>query len=1165
MRRLLLVTLLSALAALLLLSLWRPGRPGGGEEEAVETHPQLFYALEAGRPLILAVGGDARRVKLVALASLGEEASGAGPDAEFRFGLRARLLDASGEELWETPIWLRSRVSAGEPLYPGGPGQHRATLATGDDTLTDERVVELALEGTGTGGGELLLEALEDSPWPVMVRPLRHRRTEDEGSALGLATLADVEREELAERVGVGAWHALDPSEKSVLSTFHWQRMEARGARGRDYVTRRVVLTDLRGATGAMPPADDPAVLAPGRAMALNLRGPARVQLELQPQASPGERSPTGVSLVTVSQRGEVEVVPLEVDEPRGSVHGLQLPAGSVTTVSVFNRGPQPLRVVPRTQDAPGALFAGTRATLDEPGADRVLAPEIRRLAMVRLGADPVRYALRDGVNERLRIEARPGTGAAEEVAVELLDAAGAVITRETLVCEPGLSPYETVPSPDPQGERVAAGAATLAELWTGGRAAELRLSSAAAVDVRVLAPLDIGWGDLDVDPTYAVDTEGVTLRYEPQLDRRWSALVPEELDRLQAEQREVFLAAQVRLEPTTDAALRSLSGENLLRWRLDEPHRQGHAWFPEGELPRQRLLERWASGYSTTLAGRWPDGARTALPVGRATSVDRTEGGETRLALWLRDDALLGSTATLQLDGRDLARVPLTARQIELPVGPIPQGAHELLLDADGDRLTALVDLPPGDGDAARAMYRERTVYRLSRGQPVRASLPVSSGAEVALYLLPYYELAGGRTWPSSTARCQVRIESAGGREAGQLVPTTTPDVLEGELTPAAPLTGFLADRSDRSLVAAEPIRIALGDDVAGGRATVSVERLDDGEVMWMRLVALGVPPQPRPSGTQWVEELGHRQGAFAWADPFEPLDSLTSLVDAALAEPRGEYRPPSEGARVAARELGWRLAGAARGDAVDALPALAAEAQGLGFELRPVRVGDRRTLVLQDASGDGRGLLLLRFGGTASRVILQAPHAFHDRHTGEIALALWEASSFPALQINTRHRYVSGRGDGGEEAISDLAKRDDSWFQALMLGILDAVDRPLVVQIHGYGRTTVEDTSLDVIASGGAYPRAEVVDAFVATLRELAPAAGVAAYPDDTGLLGAQLNRQGRAVAARPGGAFLHVEIGPELRDSLRTDASARSTLLRALALAAEAAGDGPTGGSE
>jgi len=90
-------------------------------------------------------------------------------------------------------------------------------------------------------------------------------------------------------------------------------------------------------------------------------------------------------------------------------------------------------------------------------------------------------------------------------------------------------------------------------------------------------------------------------------------------------------------------------------------------------------------------------------------------------------------------------------------------------------------------------------------------------------------------------------------------------------------------------------------------------------------------------------------------------------------------------------------------------------------------------------------------------------------------------------------------------------------------------------------------------------------VVDAFVATLRELAPAAGVAAYPDDTGLLGAQLNRQGRAVAARPGGAFLHVEIGPELRDSLRTDASARSTLLRALALAAEAAGDGPTGGSE
>ena len=59
------------------------------------------------------------------------------------------------------------------------------------------------------------------------------------------------------------------------------------------------------------------------------------------------------------------------------------------------------------------------------------------------------------------------------------------------------------------------------------------------------------------------------------------------------------------------------------------------------------------------------------------------------------------------------------------------------------------------------------------------------------------------------------------------------------------------------------------------------------------------------------------------------------------------------AEGARVAARELGWRLAVAARGDAVDALPALAAEAQGLGFELRPLRVGDRRFVALLDASG--------------------------------------------------------------------------------------------------------------------------------------------------------------------------------------------------------------------
>ena len=1157
MRRLLLVTLLSALAALLLLSLWHPRDDGEGVPGATDAHPQLFYGLEADRPLILALGSDTRRVKLVGLALMEGDDGHVPMDEEIRFGLRARLLDAGGEELWSTPIWLRSRVSEGERLYPGGLRQHRAYLATGSGTLTDERVVELALDDT-SGGGELQLEALEDSPWPVLVRPLRHHRADEETSPLGLAILADEEREELAHRIGVGAWHALDPSEKSVLSTFRWQRMEARGARGRDYVTRRVVITDLQ----SPHPADDvpgvgPDILEPGRAVALTLRGPARLHLTLEPQAARGEDLPTGVSLVTVSQRGEVELLPMEIDDPAGTVHPLQLPAGVVTTVSVLNRGPQPLRVVPRSLDVPESLFARTTAIIDDAGQGFVLGPEVRRIPMVRLGETPVSYSLRGGVSERLRIEVRPRSGREESVDIELLDDDGAILATETLACDAGFSPYESVPSPDPEGEPLAAGTPTVAEIWSGADATRLRIASVAEVDVRVLVPLDTGWDDLDVDPAYDVETDGVTLRYEPQLDRRWSALVPEELERIQAERREVFMGAQVRLEPTSSTALRPLSGENPLSWRLDTLQRQGHAWFPDGELPRQRLLERWSTGYSSSLPKRWPDGARTALPAGEPTAVVRSAGGgdEARLALWLHDDGLLGSDATLRLDGRDLAHVPLTARQIELPVGPIADGSHELVLTADAPGLTALVDLPPGDGAAARALYRERTVYRLSRSQPIRASLPVGRDADVALYLLPYYELAGGRSWPGSTASCRVRIESSAGREPGELFDSTTPTILEGELQPASRLGGFLADRSDRTLVAVEPIRINLGDDLAGGSASVIVERLDGGEPMWVRLVALGVAPQSRPSGTQWVEEMGHRQGAFAWADPFEPVESLSETFESALSAPRADYQPPSEGARVAARELGWRLAVAARGDAVDALPALAAEAQGLGFELRPLRVGDRRFVALLDASGDGRGLLLLRFGGTASRVVLQAPHVFHDRNSGEIALKMWEASSFPALQVNTRHRYSRGRGDGGEEALADLAKRDDSWFQALMLGLLDAIDRPLVVQIHGYGRVTVEDPDLDVIVSGGAYPRADVVQAFVDTLRELSPSTGVAAYPDDTGLLGAQLNRQGRAVAARPGGAFLHVEIGPELRDTLRIDPAARSSLLRAIALATEA----------
>jgi len=1163
-KRLVLAALLSALAVLLLLNLWRPGGGEGADEAAVDGEPQLFYLLEPGRPLRLTLEAGTRRVKLIGLALVDGEAAEPNAGEDVPFGFRVQLLDAAAEEVWSTPVWLRSRIGDAETPVQGSLPLRRAYLAAGDGQLTDERVVELDLGPVGLRGGELHLEADGDSPWPVLVRPLRHHRSEDGDAPLGLTTLTDDEREELAHRVGVGAWHALHPSERDVLSTFRWQRMEASGARGRDYVTRRVVLTDHRSAAPEVAVAEDVMeTLDPGRAVSLNLRGPARLALDLRPLATSGEVATTQISVVVVSQRGEVTSTPLTAEGDREIAHDLRLPPGEVSTVSVLNRGPQPLRITPRIDDVTGVLFGRPAVSTSPETGQYVLGPEVRRMAMIRLSGDggTAEYTLRGRQRERLQIEARPVAGAGATVAIHFLDETGSVLQSTELDCPAGVSPFELVRQPGDEGDLGAAGLPTTAEFWAQADARAIRVEADAEVDVRLRVPMEIGWSPLEVDPAYALETDGVALRHEPLEERRWSSLTPEDLPALQAAGREVFVAAQVRLEPTGDAALQPLDGENLLRWRVDPTNRQGHAWFPDGEVPRQRLLERWAMPFSRSLGTTWPDGAHTSLDVGEPTMVSsgNAQAGTARLAVWLDDTSMLGSEAVLRIGGRDRVRVPLAARQLEIPVGALPEGSHEVTLEAPGTGLTALLSLPPGDREAARALYRERTVYRLARERNVRLSVPVREGADAVVYLLPYYELPAGRTWPSSTARCRIRIEARGGRPAGVLVDRTTPLEMEGDLPPGGAVEGFLADRSDRTLVTGDPVRIPLGDDLAGGTASLTLERLDGGDPVWFRLVTLGVPPQPRPSGTQWIEEVGHRQGPFAWADPFEPADSLRVLVDAELEDPHGEYRLPSEGARELARGLGWRLATAANTGSLDALPALAAEAQGLGFELAPVRVGDARYLLLVDGTGDGRGLLILRFGGTGSRVLLQAPHAFHDRHSADIALKLWEASSFPALQINTRHRYEEGRPESGAARVSsDLAKRDDTWFHALMLGLLDATERPMVVQIHGFGRTTVEDTAVDVIASGGAYPRPEVVRAFADTLRELTPSTGIQVYPDDTSLLGAQINRQGRAVAARPGGAFLHLELGPELRDSLRSEAAARSTLLRALGMAAERAAD-------
>jgi hypothetical protein len=273
-----------------------------------------------------------------------------------------------------------------------------------------------------------------------------------------------------------------------------------------------------------------------------------------------------------------------------------------------------------------------------------------------------------------------------------------------------------------------------------------------------------------------------------------------------------------------------------------------------------------------------------------------------------------------------------------------------------------------------------------------------------------------------------------------------------------------------------------------------------------------------------------------------------VPALVEAAQGDPRGEYTPAPASGRQRARVLARGLMLAAVSGDTDFLITGAVEASELGFELIGVQADGETLAVLGDASGDGRGLLIVRFGPDARPVVLQAPHSFFDIGTGQLAAEIMARSDVRVLQVNTRHRNTVP-AESGQPPPTDLAHRTDSWFHALTLGILDGLERPLLVQLHGFGRQTIEDPAVDAVASCGATDNTAVLNALAGALASGLPQLGVARYPDEISVLGGTSNVQGRALIGRTDAAFLHLELSPEARKQVLDSTEAQDALRAAI----------------
>ncbi|WP_435199920.1 hypothetical protein [Qipengyuania sp. 902] len=198
--------------------------------------------------------------------------------------------------------------------------------------------------------------------------------------------------------------------------------------------------------------------------------------------------------------------------------------------------------------------------------------------------------------------------------------------------------------------------------------------------------------------------------------------------------------------------------------------------------------------------------------------------------------------------------------------------------------------------------------------------------------------------------------------------------------------------------------------------------------------------------------------------------------------------------------------------------------------------RTEEDKFIVMRDTRhcGDG-GEYRLR-NGAAVPLAVTAPHAFHDRGTGELAMGILLRSRAAAAAQNT----VARDGSDGCKAL-DVAREDEHLFTQFALGFSDRFPDGLVVQLHGFDgarRSTARaEEAAAIVSNGTPSPGLDTLDLADCLSRALAPHA-VLLYPAETNELGAEDNAQGKALRKEGGARFAHIELSADLREAMISD---------------------------
>ena len=192
--------------------------------------------------------------------------------------------------------------------------------------------------------------------------------------------------------------------------------------------------------------------------------------------------------------------------------------------------------------------------------------------------------------------------------------------------------------------------------------------------------------------------------------------------------------------------------------------------------------------------------------------------------------------------------------------------------------------------------------------------------------------------------------------------------------------------------------------------------------------------------------------------------------------------------------------------------------------------------SVMLRDTRHCGSGGEYRLRKGAAAPLAITAPHAFHDRGTGELAMHIFARSRAAVAARNT----VARDGGDGCEAL-DVAREGEHLFTQFALGFSDRFPDGLVVQLHGFSgarrSSSRAEEAAAIISNGTPLPGSDTLDLADCLSRALAPRA-VLVYPAETSELGAEDNAQGKALREAGGARFAHIELSADLREAMMSD---------------------------